>query len=86
MVFVGSKCPAPKVDQSKVWWEGGREGRRRSSHTTPSPIQAMAYFIHVMEPVAIKDYVLVYFHTQTQSENLLDSGFFKQLYLMVDEK
>ena len=46
----------------------------------------MAYFIHVMEPVAIKDYVLVYFHTQTQSENLLDSSFFKQLYLTVDDK
>ena len=64
---------------------GGRGGGG-SSHTTPSPVQAMAYFIHVMEPVAIKDYVLVYFHTQTQSENLLDSSFFKQLYLMVDDK
>ena len=33
-----------------------------------------------------KDYILVYFHTQTVSDNLPDSSFFKQLYGMVDSR
>lgn len=46
----------------------------------------MAYFIHVMETVVNKDYVLIYFHTQTVSDNLPDSNFLKQLYSMVDNR
>lgn len=48
--------------------------------------QAIAYFIHVMESVVNKDYILVYFHAQTVSENLPDSSFFKQLYSVVDSR
>lgn len=39
-----------------------------------------------MESVISKDYVLVYFHTQTVSDNLLDSAFLKKLYTMVDNR
>ena len=46
----------------------------------------MAYFIHVMESVVNKDYILVYFHAQAVSENLPDSNFFKQLYAVVDNR
>ena len=49
-------------------------------------LQAMAFFVHVMEPVVIKDYIIVYFHAGSQSDHLPDSSFFKQLYLTVDEK
>lgn len=48
--------------------------------------KAMAYFIHVMETVVHKDYILVYFHTLSESENQADSNFFKQLYSMVDDR
>lgn len=48
--------------------------------------KAMAYFIHVMESVVSKDYIFVYFHTQTASENLPDSSFVKQLYGIVDSR
>ncbi len=44
----------------------------------------MAYFVHVMESVVNKDYVLIYFHADTTSDNLADSNFFKQLYGAVD--
>ena len=49
-------------------------------------MQAIAYFVHVMESVVSRDYVLVYFHTQSVSENQPDSSFFKQIYTMVDPK
>ena len=48
--------------------------------------QAIAYFVHVMETVVHKDYVLVYFHTLSESDNQPDSNFFKQLYSMVDDR
>jgi len=48
--------------------------------------KAIAYFVHVMESVVSRDYVLVYFHTQSVSENQPDSSFFKQIYTMVDPK
>ena len=51
----------------------------------PSP-QAMAYFIHVMEPLVSRDYIMIYFHTLCQSDSLPDSNFLKQLYNMVDGK
>ena len=46
----------------------------------------MAYFVHVMETVVHKDYVLVYFHANSDSDNQADSSFFKQLYSMVDDR
>ena len=102
VVFVGRHFPAPKVDMSKVCVMersrrerrrrgGGRgesdkeEGYRVCIHLSPC-IQAMAYFVHVMETVVHKDYVLVYFHTMAESDNQPDSNFFKQLYSMVDDR
>ena len=46
----------------------------------------MAYFVHVMETVVHKDYILVYFNTLSESDNQADSNFFKQLYSMVDDR
>ena len=48
--------------------------------------KAIAYFVHTMELVVNRDYVLVYFHSQSLSENQPDSSFFKQIYTMVDPK
>lgn len=50
------------------------------------PLQAIAYFVHLMEPVVNRDYVIVYFHTLSISDNQPDSSFFKQLYTMVDSR
>lgn len=44
------------------------------------------YFIHVMDHIAVKEYVLVYFHTLTSDYNHLDSDFLKKLYDVVDIK
>ena len=33
-----------------------------------------------------KDYIFVYFHSETVSDNLLDSSFLKELYSMVDRR
>lgn len=48
--------------------------------------QALLYFIHVMDHIAVKEYVLVYFHTLTNDYNQLDSNFLKKLYDVVDAK
>ncbi|NXS51619.1 GDAP2 protein, partial [Brachypteracias leptosomus] len=48
--------------------------------------QALLYFIHVMDHIAVKEYVLVYFHTLTNNYNQLDSNFLKKLYDVVDAK
>ena len=72
--------------------EEGREGvveRERERKTDVSPsfsLQAIAYFVHVMETVVHKDYVLVYFHALSDPDNQADSTFFKQLYSMVDDR
>ncbi|XP_012498877.1 PREDICTED: ganglioside-induced differentiation-associated protein 2 [Propithecus coquereli] len=47
---------------------------------------AILYFIHVMDHIAVKEYVLVYFHTLTSEYNHLDSDFLKKLYDVVDVK
>jgi len=46
----------------------------------------MAYFVHLMDSVANKDFVLVYFHTESIVQEQLSTDFFKQLYLMLDER
>ena len=48
--------------------------------------QALLYFIHVMDHIVAKEYVIVYFHTLTNVYNHLDSDFLKKLYDIVDVK
>ncbi|XP_075705379.1 ganglioside-induced differentiation-associated protein 2-like [Rhinoderma darwinii] len=48
--------------------------------------KALLYFIHMMDHVAAKDYVLVYFHTLTGEHNHLDSDFLKNMYDVADAK
>uniref|UniRef100_A0A6I8PES2 Ganglioside induced differentiation associated protein 2 n=1 Tax=Ornithorhynchus anatinus TaxID=9258 RepID=A0A6I8PES2_ORNAN len=48
--------------------------------------KALLYFIHVMDHIVVKEYVLVYFHTLTSDYNRLDSDFLKKLYDVVDAK
>ncbi|XP_036401587.1 ganglioside-induced differentiation-associated protein 2-like [Megalops cyprinoides] len=48
--------------------------------------KALLYFIHVVDPIAVKEYVIVYFHTLTRAHNRLHSDFLKKLYDTVDPK
>uniref|UniRef100_A0AAQ4RAF1 Ganglioside induced differentiation associated protein 2 n=1 Tax=Gasterosteus aculeatus aculeatus TaxID=481459 RepID=A0AAQ4RAF1_GASAC len=48
--------------------------------------KALLYFIHVMDHIPVKEYVMVYFHTLTGEHNHLDSDFLKNLYDIVDAK
>lgn len=48
--------------------------------------KALLYFVHMMDHVAAKDYVLVYFHTLTAERNHLDSDFLRNVYDVVDAK
>ncbi|MEE6526603.1 hypothetical protein FKM82_027332 [Ascaphus truei] len=47
---------------------------------------ALLYFIHMMDHIAAKEYVVVYFHTLTGEHNHLDSDFLKNMYDIVDAK
>lgn len=48
--------------------------------------KALLYFIHVMDHITVKEYVMVYFHTLTGEHNHLDSDFLKKLHDIVDAK
>ncbi|KAH0628598.1 hypothetical protein JD844_009953 [Phrynosoma platyrhinos] len=48
--------------------------------------KALLYFIHVMDHIVVKEYVIVYFHTLTNTYNHLDSDFLKKLFDIVDFK
>lgn len=48
--------------------------------------KALLYFIHVMDHITVKEYVMVYFHTLTGEHNHLHSDFLKKLYDIVDAK
>ncbi|XP_061493857.1 ganglioside-induced differentiation-associated protein 2 [Rhineura floridana] len=48
--------------------------------------KALLYFIHVMDHIVMKEYVIVYFHTLTNMYNHLDSDFLKKLSDIVDVK
>ncbi|KAF7709356.1 hypothetical protein HF521_016206 [Silurus meridionalis] len=48
--------------------------------------KALLYFIHVMDHITVKEYVVVYFHTLTSEHNQLDTDFLKRLYDIVDVK
>ena len=39
-----------------------------------------------MEPIVRREYVFVYFNTETDPENQPDSNFFKELYTLLDER
>lgn len=49
-------------------------------------VQAISYFIHVLHPVVEKDYVVVYFHTLSNSDNHPELSMLRQLYDMVDNR
>ncbi|KAM6978987.1 ganglioside-induced differentiation-associated protein 2 [Tautogolabrus adspersus] len=48
--------------------------------------KALLYFIHVMDHITVKEYVMVYFHTLTGDHNHLDPHFLKNLFDIVDTK
>uniref|UniRef100_A0A1A8EWW5 Ganglioside induced differentiation associated protein 2 n=2 Tax=Nothobranchius korthausae TaxID=1143690 RepID=A0A1A8EWW5_9TELE len=54
--------------------------------TLIDPEKALLYFIHVMDHITVKEYVIVYFHTLTGEHNHLNSDFFRNLYDIVDSK
>ena len=46
--------------------------------------KALCYFINIMDSIVNKEYVIVYYHTESTSANRPDSALFKQLYEVVD--
>ncbi|KAM3607549.1 uncharacterized protein V6R79_009466 [Siganus canaliculatus] len=48
--------------------------------------KALLYFIHVMDHITVKEYVMVYFHTLTGEHNHLDSNFLKNIHDIVDAR
>lgn len=48
--------------------------------------QAVAYFIHVLDKIVNRDYVIVYLHTLSSVENQPPLSFLKDIYHLVDEK
>ncbi|KAJ8311064.1 hypothetical protein KUTeg_011379 [Tegillarca granosa] len=48
--------------------------------------RAMLYMIRVMEPIVERDYVVVYFHTQTTAENHPPMEYLKKVYHLLDDK
>ncbi|XP_048396911.1 ganglioside-induced differentiation-associated protein 2 isoform X2 [Stegostoma tigrinum] len=54
--------------------------------TLIDPDKALLYFIHIMDHIAAREFVLVYFHTLTSEHNHPDSEFIKKLYDIVDVK
>jgi len=48
--------------------------------------KALCYFINIMDSIVHKDYVIVYYHTESTSANRPDSSLFKQLYDIVDSR
>jgi hypothetical protein len=47
---------------------------------------AIAHFISVMDQIVNQDYIIVYFHTLTTSDNHPDLDFLKLLYSIVDNR
>ena len=46
----------------------------------------MLYFLHTMDPIVNKKFVIVYFHTLTVKENQPDTNFIKDIYNLVDQR
>eukprot|EP01137_Pigoraptor_chileana_P030570 Opistho-2@17231 len=45
-----------------------------------------SYLIATMDPLVTRDFVIVYFHTLTESENLPDLSYMRDLYDLVDKR
>ncbi|XP_041352655.1 protein GDAP2 homolog [Gigantopelta aegis] len=50
------------------------------------PERALLYLVRVMEPVVDKDYVVVYFHTQTTKRNQPPMNYLKMAYNLLDNR
>ncbi|XP_078698395.1 protein GDAP2 homolog isoform X3 [Branchiostoma floridae x Branchiostoma belcheri] len=48
--------------------------------------KALLYFIQVMDPIVSKDYVVVYFHTQSTDDNQPELSFLRSAYNLLDNK
>ncbi|KAL4233352.1 Ganglioside-induced differentiation-associated protein 2 [Mactra antiquata] len=48
--------------------------------------KALLYFIHLLDPIVDRDYVVVYFHTNTTGNNLPPMNFLKDVYGILDHK
>lgn len=49
-------------------------------------MQALLYLIQLLEPVARTDYVIIYFHTLTATENHPALNWIRQVYDVLDYK
>uniref|UniRef100_A0A4W3GK49 Ganglioside induced differentiation associated protein 2 n=1 Tax=Callorhinchus milii TaxID=7868 RepID=A0A4W3GK49_CALMI len=54
--------------------------------TLIDPDKALLYFIHIMDHIAVREFVMVYFHTLTNDHHHPNSEFLKRLYEVVDVK
>eukprot|EP01136_Pigoraptor_vietnamica_P037897 Opistho-1_new@106489 len=50
------------------------------------PERLTSYLISTMDPLVGRDFVVVYFHTQTESDNLPDFSYMRDLYELVDKR
>lgn len=90
MVVVGRNIPVTLLDLEKVTPRHFRPVRLFLGGflwlIVRVRTQALLYFIHVMDHITVKEYVMVYFHTLTAEHNHLDSDFLKNLHDIVDYK
>ncbi|XP_071954722.1 protein GDAP2 homolog [Antedon mediterranea] len=48
--------------------------------------KVLLYLIHVLDPIVSRDYIVVYFHTQSTSENQPEMSWLRQVYQLVDNR
>eukprot|EP00795_Rhopilema_esculentum_P017526 gene17526-9150_t len=48
--------------------------------------KAVSYFVHIMDAIASREYVVVYFHTLATEDNALSMSFLRDMYEMLDIK
>lgn len=60
-------------------------GKNFPAHTVDME-KALLYMIRLMDPIVDRDYVVVYFHTQTSNENLPPMNYLKNVYHTLDHK
>ena len=49
-------------------------------------LQAMLYFIHTLDPIVDRPFVVVYFHTLATGDNMPFTQFFKDVYASLDSR